>query len=116
MDGTDGMNNKIKSVFVTGGAGYCGSLLVPKLLQLGFKVTVYDLLFFGCNHLPVGHENLKLISGDIRDIKLLSKALVGHDAFLNLACISNDASFEIIFEYQKYCHLFAHQHITKSQN
>ncbi|MDG2474600.1 MAG: SDR family oxidoreductase [Paracoccaceae bacterium] len=89
------MNNKIKSVFVTGGAGYCGSLLVPKLLQLGFKVTVYDLLLFGCNHLPIGHENLKLISGDIRDIKLLSKALVSHDAFLNLACISNDASFEI---------------------
>ena len=95
MDGTFSMSNEIKSVFVTGGAGYCGSLLVPKLLQLGFKVTVYDLLFFGRNHLPIGHKNLKLISGDIRDIKRLFDAMVGHHALLNLACISNDASFEL---------------------
>ncbi len=95
MNGIFSMSNEIKSVFVTGGAGYCGSLLVPKLLQLGFKVTVYDLLFFGCNHMPIGHKNLKLISGDIRDKKLLLNAMVGHDAVLNLACISNDASFEL---------------------
>ena len=95
MNGTLKMDYKIKSVIVTGGAGYCGSLLVPKLLELGLKVTVYDLLFFGSRHLPLAHENLKLIRGDIRDIKLLSKVMVGHDAFLNLACISTDASFEL---------------------
>ena len=55
MNGIFSMSNEIKSVFVTGGAGYCGSLLVPKLLQLGFKVTVYDLLFF-VNYLIRSHN------------------------------------------------------------
>ena len=36
-----------KKIFITGGAGYCGSRLVPQLLSKGHKVTVYDLLIFG---------------------------------------------------------------------
>ena len=34
-------------IFITGGAGYCGSLLVPQLLNKGHKITVYDKMFFG---------------------------------------------------------------------
>lgn len=89
------MIEKFRSIFVTGGAGYCGSVLIPKLLELGYRVTVYDRLFFGSNHLPLTHNNLQVIDGDIRDTKLLSESIIGHDAFLNLACISNDASFEL---------------------
>ena len=40
------MSNNFNSIFITGGAGYCGSLIVPTLLQKGFKVKVYDTLFF----------------------------------------------------------------------
>ena len=35
-----------KSIFITGGAGYCGSRLIPQLLSKGYKVTVYDAMYF----------------------------------------------------------------------
>ena len=84
-----------KSVFITGGAGYCGSKLVPQLLEAGYKVTVFDLMYFGSNFLPKSNENLKIIKGDIRDTDLIFKSCQKHDFFVSLACISNDASFEL---------------------
>ena len=81
-----------KKIFISGGAGYCGSRLVPQLISKGYLVTVYDLLIFGKEFFPV-HENLKIIKGDIRDIKHLEKSCKDHDIFINLSCISNDASF-----------------------
>lgn len=85
---------KFKSIFITGGAGYCGSRLVPMFLELGYKVTVYDLFYFG-DHLPKNNENLTLIKGDIRDAEKIKEFCKDHDVFLNLACISNDSSFEL---------------------
>ena len=58
---------KFKKIFVTGGAGYVGSKLVPMLLNLGYKVTVFDIMFFGNNFLPKNNPNLQIINGDIRD-------------------------------------------------
>ena len=84
-----------KSILVTGGAGYCGSRLVPQLLSRGHKVTVYDIMYFGTAFLPKENPNLRLVQGDIRDTALLEKATRGHDSFISLACISNDASFEL---------------------
>ena len=83
----------MKKVFLTGGAGYCGSKLVPILLSQGNEVTVYDILYFGSNFLPIENKNLKLIKGDIRDTKKIENSCKGHDIFISLACISNDASF-----------------------
>ncbi|MGB2598392.1 MAG: SDR family oxidoreductase [Pseudolabrys sp.] len=80
---------------VTGGAGYCGSLLVPQLLDQGYNVTVYDLMYFGDSFFPKGHPRLKAIKGDIRDTARLAAAMQGQEAVLSLACISNDASFEL---------------------
>ena len=83
-----------QKIFITGGAGYVGSKLVPKLLNLNFKVTVLDLMIYGEKVLP-NHNNLKCIKGDIRDIKLLEKQIPGHNTVIHLACISNDPSFEL---------------------
>ena len=84
-----------KSIFITGGAGYVGSYLVPEFLKLGYKVTVYDIMYFGDDFLPKENPNLKIIKGDIRDSKKLESACRDHEFFLHLACISNDASFEL---------------------
>jgi nucleoside-diphosphate-sugar epimerase len=84
-----------KKIFITGGAGYCGSLLVPILLDLGHQITVYDIMFFSDNYLPKNNRNLQIIKGDIRDSKKIEHECKNHDIFINLACISNDASFEL---------------------
>ena len=87
--------SKFKRVLITGGAGYCGSRLVPQLLKNGYVVTVYDTLFFTDKFLPTDDPNLRVIQGDIREIEKVKIALSGQDAVINLACISNDASFEL---------------------
>ena len=83
----------MQKVLITGGAGYVGHVLTPRLLAAGYHVTVYDKLFFGCR-LP-NDPNLRVEQGDIRDTARLAALLVGQDAVLHLACISNDASFEL---------------------
>jgi nucleoside-diphosphate-sugar epimerase len=87
------MEPNLKNVLVTGGAGYVGHVLTPRLLEEGYNVTVYDQLFFGCR-MP-NSPNLRVVEGDIRDTSKLAEALNGQDAVLHLACISNDASFEL---------------------
>lgn len=86
---------KFKSVFVTGGAGYVGSSLVPDLLAKDYKVTVYDTMFFGDTFLPKKNPKLNVVKGDIRDEKKIESFCKNHDTFVNLACISNDTSFEL---------------------
>lgn len=73
-------------ILVTGGCGYVGSLLVPKLLKLNYKVTVYDIQWFGVNLKK--HKNLKIIKKDIRDIS--AKDLKGIKTIYHLASIAND--------------------------
>jgi nucleoside-diphosphate-sugar epimerase len=86
-----------KNVLVTGGAGYVGSALIPKLLAAGHHVKVLDLYMFGDDALRAvtGHPALEQIKGDMRDRALLEKVMPGCDAVIHLACISNDPSFEL---------------------
>ena len=80
-------------VLITGGAGYVGTLLTPQLLDAGYEVTVYDIMYFGCLLEP--RPGLRVIEGDIRDTTKLADACRGVDAVIHLACISNDPSFEL---------------------
>jgi nucleoside-diphosphate-sugar epimerase len=78
-------------ILVTGGCGYIGSVLTPKLLNLGHRVTVVDILWFG-NHLE-SHENLRVVQGDIRNTE--DVPLEGVDAIIHLANIANDPCGEL---------------------
>src|SRR5438094_453955 len=83
----------IKNVLVTGGAGYVGTLLAPQLQAAGYNVSVYDIMYYGCELKP--QPRLKIIEGDIRDTAKFRDACGGVDAVIHLACISNDAGFEL---------------------
>src|SRR5215813_9639726 len=83
-----------KTVLVTGGGGYVGAVLVPKLLREGYRVRVIDLFLFGEDVLPK-HPKLELVKGDLRDAAAVARSLRGIDMVIHLACISNDPSFEL---------------------
>jgi nucleoside-diphosphate-sugar epimerase len=87
----------MKKIFVTGGAGYVGAVLIPKLLEEGHHVKVLDLYIYGEHVLDSVRDNPNLVQvkGDIRDRQLLEKEIPGYDTIIHLACISNDPSYEL---------------------
>ncbi len=90
------MNEKGR-VLVTGGAGYVGSYLVPKLLAAGYPVNVLDLYLYGEEVLDEVRDNpnLREFRGDLRNPQIVDSALEGCVSVIHLACISNDPSFEL---------------------
>src|SRR6202451_2309904 len=94
---TEQRHKRIWKVLVTGGAGYVGSVLVPKLLAEGHNVAVLDLYIYGETLFEEfkEHPRLRQIKGDLRDPEMVRDALWGCDAVIHLACISNDPSFEL---------------------
>jgi len=83
----------LRNVLISGGAGYVGTLLTPQLLAAGHDVTVYDIMYYGCELKP--QPRLKIVEGDIRDTAEFRDACRGMEAVIQLACISNDAGFEL---------------------
>ncbi len=94
----------MKKVLVTGGAGYIGSVLVPLLLDYGYETEVLDTFWFWDSSSQYKNavedqlknkssiNNLKITTGDIRNIKELDSSL---DHIISLACISNDPSSDL---------------------
>ena len=83
----------MRNVLISGGAGYVGTLLASQLLAAGYNVSVYDIMYYGCELKP--QPRLKIIEGDIRDTAKFRDACGGVNAVIHLACISNDAGFEL---------------------
>lgn len=75
-------------IFVTGGAGYIGSILVPKLLEKGHKVTVLDNFMFKQNSLLdcCNNKNLSIVRGDVRNLDLVKKLANDAEFIIPLAC------------------------------
>jgi len=91
------MDKRYKRVLVTGGAGYVGSNLVPKLLQDGYEVAVLDLYLYGHEVFEElqSEPGLTEVEGDLRNPDDVARAVAGCDAAIHLACISNDPSFDL---------------------
>ncbi|MEI6659149.1 MAG: SDR family oxidoreductase [Planctomycetota bacterium] len=88
---------KFGTVAVIGGAGYVGAVLVPRLLEEGYRVRVFDLFIYGDEALAAVRDNphLEIRHGDVRDLAAVKEAVRGADAVIHLACISNDPSVEL---------------------
>ncbi len=88
---------KVRDVLVIGGAGYIGSALVERLLQLGYRVAVLDMLLYGDDSISkfYGHPNFELIPGDLRRIDTVVHAARGRDAIVHLGAIVGDSACSI---------------------
>ena len=73
-------------ILVTGACGYKGSVLVPKLLAAGHRVTAFDIMWFGNFLKP--QAGLTTVQGDIRNTDAID--LAGIDAIIHLASVAND--------------------------
>jgi nucleoside-diphosphate-sugar epimerase len=109
------MAKRFKRVLVTGGAGYVGSNLVPKLLDAGYEVAVLDLYIYGdVFGSRSGDPKLTQIKGDLRNPADVTKAVRGCDAAIHLACISNDPSFDLNPELGKSINFDCFQPLVKA--
>jgi nucleoside-diphosphate-sugar epimerase len=75
---------------ITGGAGYIGSTLVPKLLGSGHEVTVVDNFLYGQSTALAGwcfYNRLDIVRGDARDPRIMEPLISKHDAIIPLAAI-----------------------------
>jgi nucleoside-diphosphate-sugar epimerase len=87
------------NILVTGGAGYLGSVLIPKLLVRGHRVRVLDIGYFGVGHLRSLRPAIDLVRDDIRrassDKAFCRELLEGCQCIIHLAAISNDPSADL---------------------
>jgi nucleoside-diphosphate-sugar epimerase len=85
-------NQKRSLILVTGGAGYVGCHLVPKLVDAGYRVRVFDIMFYGDAGLDRVRDRVEVVEGDIRFCP--PEVLDGVSAVINLAGLSTEPAAE----------------------
>src|SRR4029079_410638 len=81
-----------QTILVAGGAGYIGCVLVPRLLDRGYRVRLLDRLHLGEEAIASFRDRVELIVADVRDIP--EAAFEGVDGVINLSGLSNDPTAE----------------------
>ena len=76
-------------ILITGGAGYIGSIMVPRFLELGHEVTVLDTFPRGNTELAAvcANEKFTPVRGDARDTRLLDELVPKADVLIPLAAL-----------------------------
>lgn len=82
----------LRRITVIGGAGYLGSVLVPRLLDVGYQVLVMDGLMYGDDslHHLAGRPGFSLVRGDLRDIEAVVTSCARADAVIHLGAVVGD--------------------------
>ena len=78
----------MKKIFITGGAGYVGTTLIPMLLKRNYEVTVLDSLIFnnGDRLVPfMADKNFNFVKGDVRNTELMTELVKEKDVIIHLA-------------------------------
>jgi nucleoside-diphosphate-sugar epimerase len=84
--------NSDQTILVAGGAGYIGCVLIPKLVERGYKVRLLDRMYFGEQGLDSVRDKIETVIGEVRDIP--NSTLDGVDGVINLSGLSNDPTAE----------------------
>ena len=84
--------DELKSILMTGGAGYIGSVLTHKLVESGYNVRIIDSLIYGKDGISdlISNNSVELIEKDIRDEKTLNDVVKEIDCVIHLAAIVGD--------------------------
>lgn len=87
-------------ILIVGGAGYIGSALTRRLLELGYRVRVLDLLMYGDEPIRrfYSDSNFELIRGDFRHIDAVVEAAKGVDSIVHLGAIVGDSACKLCGE------------------
>jgi nucleoside-diphosphate-sugar epimerase len=87
----------IRRVCVIGGAGYVGSVLVERLLDEGYAVTVLDALLYGDDGVRqvIDRPGFELVRGDLRNIEAVVAACRSADAVVHLGALVGDPACEL---------------------
>ncbi len=106
---------KKEKILVTGGAGYIGAILVPRLLNAGYQVTVLDSLIFSQSSLLdcCINPEFKFIKGDICDETLMTDLIPQFDIIIPLAAIVGAPACKINPTLTRLVNYDAHMNIVR---